>query len=189
MQVSSREKNILLLAVLVALAFVFFNVLPRVQAVYQSRQENIEGVELNIDREQRLVENTVLWQDRRVEVEAMLAEFEAQVFSGATIPIVEANIQRALSQYARDSGITVSSTRLAERIETEGWLLISQEMSFRTTNAGNTVTFLGRLEKSAPRLRVTDFSVSRSRNQYSGSITVVGFARSEGLSMATAATR
>jgi len=30
-------------------------------------------------------------------------------------------------------------------------------------------------------LRVTDFSVNRSRNQYNGSITVVGFARSADL--------
>ncbi|MDP7456265.1 MAG: hypothetical protein QGF62_06810 [Gammaproteobacteria bacterium] len=83
----------------------------------------------------------------------------------------------------------MSSTRLAERREKDGWLLISQEMSFRTTNAGNTVTFLQKLEESAPRLRVTDISVSRSRNQYSGSITVVGFARSEGLSVEAADTR
>ncbi|HJO11777.1 MAG: GspMb/PilO family protein [Gammaproteobacteria bacterium] len=189
MQISKREKNVLLLAGLVAMAFVFSNVLPAVRGIYQERQENIEDVELSIGREQRLIENTVLWRDRRVEVEAMLAEFEAQVFSGATVPIMEANIQRALSQYARDSGITVSSTRLAERREKDGWLLISQEMSFRTTNAGNTVTFLQKLEESAPRLRVTDISVSRSRNQYSGSITVVGFARSEGLSVEAADTR
>ena len=111
----------------------------------------------------------------------MQAKLETQLFEGETIPFVEANIQRALSQYARDSGITVSSTRLAEKLETEGWLIISQEMSFRTTNAGSTITFLQKLEESEPRLRVTDYSFDRSRNQYSGSITVVGFANSEGL--------
>jgi len=110
-----------------------------------------------------------------------MAELEAQTFDGETVPIVEANIQSALSLHARDSGITVSSTRLAETLETDGWLLISQEMSYRTTDQANTVAFLEKLEQSLPRLRVTDFNVNRSRNQYSGSITVVGFTRSEGL--------
>ena len=55
--------------------------------------------------------------------------------------------------------------------------MISQEMSFRTLDDSNTVRFLRLLEESAPRLWVREFSLNRSRNQYSGSITVVGFAR------------
>ncbi len=181
MQISKRERNILTMAGVVALVFVGSNVLPRVQNLYVARNETIESVQLDIEREQRLIENTASWRERRVEVESMIAELETQIFEGETIPIVEANIQRALSQHARDSGITVSSTRLAERVESPHWLLISQEMSFRTNEAANSVSFLQKMQDSAPRLRVTDFSVSRSRNQYSGSITVVGFARSEGL--------
>ena len=75
----------------------------------------------------------------------------------------------------------MSSTRLAESLETNGWLKISQEMSFRTTEAGNTIGFLERLEESTPRLFVTDFAINRTRNLYNGTIIVVGFARSEGL--------
>ena len=37
--------------------------------------------------------------------------------------------------------------------------------------------------------RLTGFTVNRSRNQYSGSITVVGFARSEGLVTEVASNR
>ena len=70
----------------------------------------------------------------------------------------------------------MSSTRLADSLEADDWLMVSQEMSFRTDDAGNTITFLRLLEYSEPRLRVRDFSLSRSRNQYNGSITVVGFA-------------
>jgi hypothetical protein len=66
---------------------------------------------------------------------------------------------------------------LAESVEANDWLMISQEMSFRTGDASNTVTFLRQLKNSQPRLRVRDFSLNRSRNQYSGSITVVGFAQ------------
>lgn len=176
---STRERNVLIIAGLVALAFISTSIFPAVKRLYQERQASIESVQLDIEREQRLIANTASWRERRVEVEVKRAELEAQIFSGNTIPIVEANIQRALSQYARETNITVSSTRLAERLQADDWLLISQEMSFRTDNAANTVEFLQRLETSMPRLRVTDFSLTRSRNQYSGSITVVGFARGE----------
>ena len=71
----------------------------------------------------------------------------------------------------------MNSTRLAESVEANDWLMISQEMSFRTGDASYTVNFLRQLENSQPRLRVRDFSLNRSRNQYSGSITVVGFAQ------------
>ncbi len=189
MQISSRERNILVLAGLVAAVFAATSIFPAIRDVYRDREEALEGLQLDIEREQRLISNTADWRERRVSVELAMAELQAQTFDGETIPIIEANIQRELSQHARDSGITVSSTRLAETLETDGWLLISQEMSYRTNDAANTVTFLQKLEQAQPRLRVTDFNVNRSRNQYSGSITVVGFARSEGLSLVDAEER
>jgi hypothetical protein len=178
MAISSREKNILLLAAAVALVFFVSSISPTIAALYRDRAANIDSVSLDIEREQRLIAETDRWQERRQAAQQSQAELEKQIFSGGTIPVVEANIQRNLSADARDSGITVNSTRLAERLETDGWLLISQEMSFSTTNAANTISFLQKLEESQPRMRVTDFSINRSRNQYSGSITVVGFARS-----------
>ena len=181
MNVSKRERNILILAAAVAVVFVITSGWPALKSMYAQRQSNIESVEIDIARERRLIENTASWRVRRIDVESQISQLESQVFAGETIPIVEANIQRALSQHARDSGITVSSTRLAERLEADDWLLIRQEMSFRTSDQANTARFLESLETSVPRLRVTAFNVNRSRNQYSGSITVVGFARSEGL--------
>ena len=189
MKISQRERNILILAAVVALIFVSTSGWPAIKSVYTQRQDNIESVEIDIAREQRLIENTASWRERRVEVESQIDELHNQLFSGATIPIVEANIQRALSLHARDTGITVSSTRLADRLISDDWLLISQEMSFRTSDQANTARFLERLETSAPRLWVTGFSVNRSRNQYSGSIAVVGFARSEGLVTEVASNR
>ncbi len=189
MQISKRERNILMLAAVVAVLFVTTKGWPAVMSMYAERQGNIESVEMDIAREQRLIENTESWRERRIEVESQIAELNNETFSGETIPIVEANIQRALSLQAREAGITVSSTRLADRMVTDDWLLIRQEMSFRTSDQANMVRFLESLENSAPRLRVTALNVSRSRNQYSGAITVVGFARSEGLVAEVASNR
>lgn len=187
MEVSAREKNILIMAGLVAVIFAASSGFPAIRGLYQQRQENIEGVQLDISRERRLIEDMLVWRERRVEVETMAQQLEAQIFSGGTVAIIEANIQTVISQHARDSGITVSSTRLADRLDTQGWLLISQEVSFRTSEDGNTIDFLEKLETSTPQLWVTDFSLNRSRNQYNGSITVVGFARNEGLGVADVA--
>lgn len=185
MEFTDREKRILLLAALVALAFVITRVLPMLQDVYQQRQENIDAVQLDIQREQRLIENTARWHERRQAAQARQGELERQVFNGATVALIEAAIQRDLTQYARDSGIGVTSTRLAEQLQTEGWILVSQEMAFRTDDAANTVSFLERLEDSIPRLFVREFSLNRTRNQYNGSITVVGFARADDMDSAS----
>ena len=181
MKLNLRENKVFYLAAIVAIAFIATTIVPTVQTLYLERQENIEGVLLDIDREQRLIENTAVWRERRVVTEQRATELDQEIFSGTTIPLIEADIQRNLSQYVRDSGILVNATRLAERLETESWLMISQEMSFRTGNASNAVGLLERLENSLPRLFVRDFSINRTRAQYTGSITVVGFARSEGL--------
>lgn len=188
MNISQREKNIVIAASLVAAIFFIYTGMPYITDHYDTRNELIEDQRVQIRREQRLIQDTVVWRDRRVGTEAKLTELESEIFSGQTIPIAEANIQRALTLHARESDISVSSTRLAERLSTSGWLLISQEMSFRTDDQRNLIGFLAKLESSVPRLRVTDFSFTRNRNQYSGSITVVGFVKSDGMQTASADT-
>ncbi len=189
MQISARERNILIIAGLVAAAFVATRIFPAVQGIYDRRSQAIESINLQIEREQRLFDESATWSNRRAEIESAEEQLESQVFSGQTLPIIEANIQRALTLQARDNQISVTSTRLAERLDAGGWVLISQEMSFRTGDASNTINFLQSLAESTPRLWVTDFSLDRARNQFSGSITVVGFAKSEGLLVAQARSR
>lgn len=189
MDISTRERNIVVLAAIVALIFAINTGLPALRGIYQQRAENIEGVLLDITREQRLIEAMADWRDQRIEVEVKAQQLEAQIFTGDTVPIIAANIQRVISGYAREAGISVNSTRLADRLDTDGWLLISQEVSFRTSEQANSIAFLEKLETSAPRLWVTDYNFSASRSQYSGSITVVGFARSQGLELADSDSR
>ncbi len=175
---STRERLILLLAAVVAVVFVFTRGVPIVTRVYAERTTSVESVQLDIERELRLQRSAELWSSRRTETERALANAEAGLFSGSTNAIVEASIQQILSQHAASAGIEVNSTRLAETLEQGEWTLVSQEMSFRTSDAAATVDFLSLIEQSIPRLEVTEFSLDRSRNQFSGAITVVGFARS-----------
>ena len=175
---STRERLILLLAAVVAVVFVFTRGVPIATRVYAERAASVESVQLDIERELRLQRSAELWSSRRTETERALANAEEGLFSGSTNAIVEASIQQILSQHAASAGIEVNSTRLAETLEQGEWTLVSQEMSFRTSDAAATVDFLSLIEQSIPRLEVTEFSLDRSRNQFSGAITVVGFARS-----------
>lgn len=181
MDFSQREKNLVYAAIIVSVIFAGTIVLPAVQAIYLNRERNIEQILLDIERERSLFENSLSWREKRIDVEARANQLQRQIFAGDTIPLVEAELQSLLSRYARESSVIVGSTRLAERLETDDWLMISQEMSFRTDDANNTIGFLASLSNSVPRLYVKDFSINRTRSQYTGDIIVVGFARSEGL--------
>ena len=102
MQVSTRERNILTLAGIVAVIFIGTAVLPMIRAAYEERQGTIEDLLLDINREQRLIENSQSWLERRIEVERRAQELEQQIFSGDTIPLVEADISGDLSRYTRN---------------------------------------------------------------------------------------
>ena len=140
----------MILAGLVGVVCIATQILPAVQGLYERRNAEIENVLLAVEREARLIEDSLLWRDRRIEAEVQQAQVENQIFIGATVPLVEANLQRDLSKHARDSGLSVSSTRLADSLEADEWLMVSQEMSFRTDDAGNTITFLRLLEYLSP---------------------------------------
>ena len=89
MQFSKREKNLVYGALIVALAFAGTTVLPAVQSIYSDRERNIETVLLDIEREQRLLENASTWRERRIQAELRAAQLEQQIFSGETFPLIE----------------------------------------------------------------------------------------------------
>lgn len=182
---TSREKNILRLAVILALIIGLSSGFPVIRDIYNDRAQTIERLRLDIAREQRLLDDAELWQQRRQEIDQQLQSLDARLFSGngsaqggrPTAPVLAANIQRLVRQIAQQSGVTITSTSLADSRETDGWLLVEQTLSFNLDNQANTMDFLARLDASRPWLAVSHFSMRRNRNMYSGDITVVGFSR------------
>ena len=69
MQFSKREKSILILAGIVAVVFVISSAGPAISAFYQGRNNTIEDINLDIERERRLFDETITWRDRRTAVE------------------------------------------------------------------------------------------------------------------------
>lgn len=174
-----RERNGLIAAGVIAVALIASRGMPAVVQSYQARQDNIEAIQTDIARQQRLIEDTVIWRERVSEIENRLQNLQQDVFAGGTVPQVSANIQRSVRQYANETGVSIISTKLAESLQTQGWLLVQQEMSFNMSNQSNTLEFLRRLESSQPHLEVIRFDLRRSRNQFTGTVTVVGFSRND----------
>lgn len=182
---TSREKIILRLALVLALVIGLSYAVPVIREQYNERAQSIERLRLDIAREQRLQDDAELWQQRREDIDQQLQSLDAQLFTGngdapgalPTVPVLAANIQRRVRQIAQESGVTITSSSLAESLETDGWLLVEQTLSFNLDNQSDTMDFLARLDASEPWLAVSYFSMRRNRNMYSGDITVVGFSR------------
>jgi len=174
---SPREKRVLMLGGLVAVIFVLTTAVPAARDMYQQRAIVLDGLRIEIEREQRLAEEEDTWRQRREAIDARARDMEAQVFSSATVPLLSANIQRLVREHADASDINITATRLAESLQADGWLLVEQSVSFNLGDQGNLPGFIDRLEQSRPWLGVSSFNLRHNRNQYSGDITVVGFAR------------
>ncbi len=179
---TSREKIILRLALVLALVICLSYGAPLAREHYNERAQTIERLRLDIEREQRLQDDAELWQQRRQDIDQQLQTLDAQLFTGngtalPTVPVLAANIQRRVRQIAQESGVTITSSSLAESRETDDWLLVEQTLSFNLTNQSDTMDFLALLDASEPRLAISYFSMRRNRNMYSGDITVVGFSR------------
>ncbi len=174
---TKREKNILGLAIVVGVIFLLTKGYPTIKGVYVERAEAIAQLEANLERERRLIEDAQTWSERRTEVETLGAELTTQLFQDTSIPLVSANLQRLVREYATQSNVSITSTKLAESMETEGWLLVEQELSIMTGNQNYILDLLRSIETSSPLLGVSAFSLRRNRNQYVGTITVVGFSR------------
>lgn len=176
-QLSARERNILLLALVLGILLVLSRGVPALRGIYVERAMQIEQLRDAIVREQRLIDDTQLWHERRMNIDADTDSLEAQLFTGTSSPMVAAAIQRLVRQYAADAGITIVSARLAEPQESGDWLMVAQSLSFTLTDQSATLQFLERLEQSSPYLGVTQFTMRRARSQYAGDITVTGFSR------------
>jgi len=99
------------------------------------------------------------------------------LFQESSTALISASMQRLVRDLASEQGISITSTKLAESMETDGWLLVEQELSLITDNQQNLLQLLRSLDTATPWLGVSSFSIRRNRNQYAGTLTVVGFSQ------------
>jgi phosphoserine phosphatase len=186
---TKREKNILALALLTGVVFAITQVLPAARAWHADGAARVEQLRSEIAREQRLQDTAADWAERRAGVEERGQALEAMLFQESSIALISASIQRLVRDLAGQQGISITSTKLAESMETDGWLLVEQELSLITDKQQNLLQLLSTLDTARPWLGVSSFSIRRNRNQYAGTLTVVGFSQLQSPSAESAESR
>ncbi|MGM0632246.1 MAG: type II secretion system protein GspM [Pseudomonadota bacterium] len=176
---TQREQRILALGALVAFVFLAVNVWPALNGLYQDRDRRIEALRVEVEREQRLVDDRDQWRTRREQTEQRQQELQRQVFAENTAPLLSASLQRHVREHATAAGLSINATRLAESLRTDDWLLVEQTLSFTLDEQSAVLDFLHRLRDAEPRVAVSQFSLDSNRSQYNGELTVVGFARTD----------
>ena len=66
--------------------FVVTQIVPAVRGLYERRNAEIETVLLAVEREARLIEDSLLWRDRRIEAEVQQTQVETRSSVGQPFP-------------------------------------------------------------------------------------------------------
>jgi hypothetical protein len=176
----ANERKLLILGGVLFALLLIVRVLPMAYGYYRQGREDIALLEERVDRLQTLVQEQDEWSEREILKQAEMADLQGWIFSGGNNPnLVASSMQQVLRQAVEQAGVIQREMRVAEYSYVgENWLMVSQEMSF-TLDQPQILPFLNALQQLRPKLHVAAFSVARTRRQFSGNITVVGFSRVE----------
>lgn len=171
-----NEKNLLLVAGLLFALLLVVRVVPFVAGYYRQGREEIALLEERRSRLQALTAATREWQERARLKQAEVADLASWVFPGNDPNLVSSSVQRALRQVVEGSNVSLRETGVSRYSRVGQWLRVEQDADFSLGQEAM-LPFLAALEAQRPRLQVAAFSLNRNRRQYTGSLTVVGFAR------------
>ena len=171
-----NERKLLVLAGVLFAVVLVVRVAPLVAGFYGESREEVAILENRIERYRQLIEESEDWSAREAEKRAQIAGLEGWVFEGSNPNLVASSVQRELRRALEAADVRLRQMGVAESARTDGWLVVNQEMSF-LIDQGNILKFLNLLEQTRPRLFVTEFSITQSRRQYTGNLTVTGFSR------------
>lgn len=176
---NKKERNLVILAGVLFAAVVVLRVVPLITGYYADGQQEITRLQNRIDNYRQLIAETGRWIEREQAMRGQVEEMAGWVFTGSSANFIVTSVQRQLTRTAAEAGLTVRETPLPTFVESGDWLVVNQEISFLLDRQEDILKFLNLLEKSTPHLFVTDFSISRNRRQYVGSLIVTGFGRTE----------
>lgn len=171
-----NERQLLLLAGVLFALVVVVRVVPLAWDFYRQGREEIALLEERVDRLRQLIVDEQLWMDREALKQAEIADLQGWVFEGSNPNLIGSAVQRTLRQAMEQASLSVRETSVARYSYVGEWLMVTQDMNF-TLEQHQILPFLNALETARPRLHVTGFTVTRSRRQYSGTVTVVGFGK------------
>jgi predicted nuclease with TOPRIM domain len=170
----TNPKLVILAAAMLAVTLIL-KVIPTVASSYSQLKSDRQRLQQDVSFYQELIEEETELQSRVEEARELLMGIEESVFQ---IPenLFGSEVQAIVRNIADRNGIAIREMRVAEVETFEDWFKVSQELSFEI-NQGRMLPFLNAVRLSNPRLYVRELTISRSRNQFVGSLTIEAFSR------------
>ena len=168
------NKRLIQVFALVLVLFLAFKVVPMAGQWKQSLNEEIDQLQAQRDRLQKLLEKEAEWKTRLDKLQQAENKILSRSLPGTSPEVASARLQSLLRGYANAAGVEVSALSLPD-IEMFGdWNLLQEVATLRGSEA-EVMAFLDKVEKGRKLLRVVGFELRRERTRLYGSVTVIGF--------------
>lgn len=182
---TKKEKRLLYIMLGIFIFYaVPFEIYPRAMNFYQDEVDEIQQLQLQIDKNQRLFQKTEFWQEHNARIKQERAEVYQSLLQSDNRRLLVVEIQRLIRELVNKSGIaSYSAQELPTFSENTGdWLFITQKITFESQSK-NLMDFLQAVEDAPQKLEVVKLYIYTSqRNQMlRGSAEITGFARSSSI--------
>jgi hypothetical protein len=172
--IRTNRKLLILAAGILAVTLVF-RVIPAYFSAYSALKADRESLRQELEYYRDLVADESKLSARAAEIAGIVDGIEDSVFQVPS-SLLGSEVQAIIRNLGGRTGVEVREMRVAEIESFEDWLKVSQELSF-TFDQGRIVPFLNALRAHRPRLYISGFTVTRSRQQFIGSATIQAFSR------------
>jgi hypothetical protein len=170
------EKNLVLIATLLFAVVLVVRIFPLALDYYRQGQDDIALMQERMERYRTLIVETEQWQDKEKLKLAEIADLQSWTFNSADPNLVSSSLQRNLRQIADSSGVELREMGVPRYSYVSEWLMVEQDANF-SLSQDEMLPFLNNLQQTRPRLPIAAFSLTRNRRQFTGTVTVVGFAK------------
>jgi hypothetical protein len=175
---TTKEKRLLFIAALMFFGYMLpFYMWPIASSYYQNYRDNIERLQTQIERYEKLAADATFWEEENQKAKLERDKTLAGLLQGDNRELVGAKMQGLIKQLAQNTGITFKTLDPPDTsLSTGEWVLVIQSMQFEA-DSRTLIEFLKALQRTPETLKVASLDVRSSRTQLTCTIKVTGFSR------------
>jgi hypothetical protein len=175
---NGANPKLIILGAAMLVATLSLKVVPSLVTGYSELKSDRESLRQELIYYQKLVDDEAKLERRAEEARTLVTGIEESIFY---IPenLLGSELQAIIRTVSVSTGVEIREMRVAKLESFDDWVKVSQDMSF-VIQQNRIIPFLNALREYRPRLYVRKFTISRSRQQFIGSLTVEAFSRHPG---------
>lgn len=128
---TAKEKRLLTWMLVLFLGYVVpFMLLPKAIHAYHDYWDDLDRLHLDIERYQRLSQETENWQQANDKAKAEAKTINDSLLKGSNRDLIAARLQSILRNIAQQQSITLRSMAVPEFSTNDRWMIISQTIEF-----------------------------------------------------------